>query len=240
MTKRGWLAPTLLTVICLPILLVLGFWQLDRAEQKQRRLDRYLARGQLDVLRLPASIVDAEEFVYYRVSASGIYDSDRQFLVDNIILRGRPGYHVITPLRIAGSDTRVLVNRGWVAWGNDRNVLPQVPPSGQLLRVQGRAVVPADDFFALQDESNTNAWDLRWQNLDMNRFSSLAGYPVQPIVILLDPDSTGDVLSREWDAPQNIWIQRHRAYAFQWFALALTLVVLYVFYRRRGRSIERS
>ena len=56
----------------------------------------------------------------------------------------------------------------------------------------------------------------------------------------LDPDAEGDVLSREWDVPQDIWIQRHRAYAFQWFALALTLVVLYLFYRRRGRSIERS
>ena len=240
MTKRGWLAPTLAVAACLPILLALGFWQLDRAEQKQQRLDRYLARGQLDVLRLPASIVDAEEFVYYRVSASGVYDSDRQILVDNITLRGRPGYHVITPLRMVGSDTRVLVNRGWVAWGNDRDVLPQVPPPTQLLHVQGRAVVPADDFFALRDESNADARDLRWQNLDMNRFASFAEYPVQPIVILLDPDAEGDVLSREWDVPQDIWIQRHRAYAFQWFALALTLVVLYLFYRRRGRSIERS
>ncbi|MDH3466757.1 MAG: SURF1 family protein [Gammaproteobacteria bacterium] len=236
MNIRRSLVPTVMMAVCLPVLLMLGFWQLNRADYKQRQLDSYLARGQLGILPIPAAIVDAEEVVHYRVSATGVYEVDRQFLVDNITLRGRPGYHVITPLRIAESNTRVLVNRGWVPWGDDRNVLPQVPPPSRPLRVQGRAIRPADEFFTLRDESDNTEWESRWQNLDMDRFARLVGYPVQPIIILLDPIDEDSKLRQEWDVPRNNWIERHRAYAFQWFALAATLVVLAIFSLRRSRS----
>lgn len=236
MNIRSSLMPTVMMAVCLPILLKLGIWQLDKAEYKQTQLDSYLARGQLGVVPIPAAIVDAEEVVHYRVSATGSYDADRQFFVDNITLRGRPGYHVITPLRIVESNTRVLVNRGWVPWGDDRNVLPQVSPPPQPLRVQGRATVPANEFFTLRDESDDTEWEWRWQNLDMDRFTRLADYPVQPIVILLDPVAEDSKLQQEWDVPRNDWIERHRAYAFQWFALAVTLVVLTIFSLRKGRS----
>jgi surfeit locus 1 family protein len=102
--------------------------------------------------------------------------------------------------------------------------------------VQGRAILPPDEFFSLRNESDDAKWQLRWQNLDMDRFTRLADYPVQPIVILLDPVTEDSKLRQEWDVPRNDWIERHRAYAFQWFALAVTLVALTMFSLHKSRS----
>ena len=233
--------PTIVTIALVPILVSLGYWQLDRAEQKRHRLESYLQRGHAPAQRLSPSIIDAESLINYRVVVTGHYDPERQFLLDNRVLHGQPGYHVLTPLRIVGGNTRVLVNRGWVAWGDDRRILPKVPPPDGLVRVEGRATVPSDHYFTLERRTTVPAhWDARWQNLDLGRFVALVDFPVQPIVVELDPISNAGGLVREWTVPDAEWVQRHRAYAFQWFALALTLVVLYIVIMRKEKRIAPS
>src|SRR5713226_7905937 len=108
---RGW-ALAAAAAACVAFVL-LGNWQARRAELK-----RALGIGLEQALRsppfeLPGAAVDAATLVHKRVSARGRFVAERTVLLDNKLRRGRAGYEVVTPLRLAGSDWQVLVNRGW-------------------------------------------------------------------------------------------------------------------------------
>ena len=106
---RPALIPSLVTLLLLPVFVGLGLWQLDRAEQKRALQAEYDARGRDGPIQIGARVQTAEELRFYRVIVKGRYDPDYQILLDNRVHQGRAGYHVITPLRIAGSDVRVIV-----------------------------------------------------------------------------------------------------------------------------------
>jgi len=64
-----------------------------------------------------------------------------------------------------------------------------------------------------------------WQQLDLARYTNAVGWPMQPIVVLLDPQGPGGYL-REWSR-LDVGVAVHQGYAFQWFALAAAVIVLY-------------
>ena len=192
------LLPTLATVALLPLVLGMGFWQLDRAEQKARLQAEYDARTHGPIVAIGARVQPAEALRFYKVVAKGRYDSAHQILIDNRVRQGRVGYHVITPLTIEGSGTRVLVNRGWVALGPDREHLPAIETPPGVQEIVGVAMVPAERFFTLGEPAPASgAWEPVWQNMDMQRFKASVTYPVQPVVVLLDPNSLAGGLVRE-------------------------------------------
>ncbi|MEK7735090.1 MAG: SURF1 family protein, partial [Pseudomonadota bacterium] len=147
---RRW-APTVAVLLLLPAFIAAGCWQLDRADQKRRLQDEYDTRTRGPVLAIDAALRVAEDLRYHRVQARGVYEPERQVLLENRVHRGRPGYHVITPLRIDGGETRVLVNRGWVAIGEGRDRLPSVDAPAGLQQVSGVATVPAEKYFTLRE-----------------------------------------------------------------------------------------
>src|SRR5690606_12915045 len=104
---RPGLWPTLAVLLLLPLLLGLGFWQLDRAEQKRAWLAQLAAAAQQEAVNLNAVQPDYPAVAQRRVEARGRYDADRQLLLDNQIRAGRQGYLVLTPLRLAGSEWAV-------------------------------------------------------------------------------------------------------------------------------------
>lgn len=238
---RPRLLPSLATAILLALFVGLGFWQLDRAQQKLRVQAEFDARARDGAIQIGAAPVRAEDVQYYNVTVTGRFDPAYQFLLDNKVYQGQAGYHVITPLRIDGGATHILVNRGWVPWGNDRRQLPDVAVPAGVQRVSGVAVVPGRDYFTLRREPVTGNWQAVWQNLDLARFIAAVPFRVQPVVIQLDPVAPGGFV-RSWPRP-DAGATRNQAYAFQWFALAagLLLTVLVVNLRRtHGRGDDRS
>jgi len=230
---RLW--PTLATVLLVPIFVGLGFWQLDRASLKAELQAEYDARLRGPVVAIGASVQPAEELRFYQVVAKGRYDTARQILVDNRVHQGRVGYHVITPFKIEASDTRVLVNRGWIALGRDREHLPAIETPADVQEITGVAVVPAENVFTLGEPAAAGgAWETVWQNMDMRRFKASVTYPVQPVVVLLDPNSTAGGLVRNWTR-LDTGIATHKAYAFQWFVLAFALLLTYIVMNTRKR-----
>ncbi|MFH1603541.1 MAG: SURF1 family protein [Pseudomonadota bacterium] len=203
--------------------LALGNWQSRRAEEKLalgRDLDD---AGRRAVLSLPPSSVDARNYEFARVSARGEYSAKRTILLDNKVLRGVAGYQVLTPLKIAGGDMYVLVNRGWVAAGARRDSLPQIrTPAGTEI-VEGIAVVPSSRILEL--DANTEE-GIVWQNLVLARYAKWSGLKLQPIVLQQTSES-GDGLVRAWKRPDT-GADKHRGYAFQWYALAATILITYV------------
>lgn len=233
---RPGLAPTVLVVVLLPAFLALGFWQLERAAEKERLQASYDARAARPAVRIEPRVQSVETLQFYRVTARGRYEPQYQVLIDNRVHRGRAGYHVITPLRIEDSDVRVLVNRGWIPLGPDRAHRPDIETPREPQEIMGIATVPAEKIFTLGDPAPLGLeWPQVWLHMDMKRYAQLVPFPVQPVVVLLDAQAPGGFV-REW-ARLDAGIAVHYGYAFQWFALAAALTAGYLFIGLRvGRS----
>jgi len=199
---------------------LLGNWQARRAEAKRAlgaELERSLKSPPADL----STVIDAGSLIHKRVLARGRFVAERTVLLDNKLRRGRPGYEVVTPLALAGSEWHVLVNRGWIAAPASRETLPEVrTPSGELT-VVGIALERLPH--ALQPGAAPTG-KLR-QNLDIGAFAAETGLHLQPLVIEQHSD-TGDGLAREWPRP-DFGIERHESYALQWYLFAGLAIVLF-------------
>jgi surfeit locus 1 family protein len=92
----------------------LGVWQLSRLAERRAlnaELKTRAATAPVDVRALSA---DTGEAHFRRVRISGTYDFAHEIIITNRSRNGSPGINILTPLRLAGTDTAVLVNRGWV------------------------------------------------------------------------------------------------------------------------------
>ena len=212
------------------ITIALGNWQLGRAHEKRElkaRVETQAAQPPINVAGAELSPADVE---LRRVEARGVFEPRHAVFVDNRIHRGAAGYHVVMPLRIAGSERRVLVNRGWIARTADRARLPEVVTPQGVTTVRGIAIVPGRRVFELSDEVIEGPI---WQNITIERYRKARPLAIQPFVIQQE-SALDDGLVREWEAP-DFGIDKHYGYAFQWFALAATILAFYAITRYRSR-----
>ena len=228
------LFPALGTMLGLALFIYLGLWQAGKGDRLQAELDRRATRNQLGAVPVGATLVDAAQLQDAPIRVSGVYEPQWQVFLDNRQENDVPGVQVITPLKIDGSDTRILVNRGWIGWPHGRGVLPLVAtPVGQV-QVSGLAFVPSTKkFFLMPDHPEASA--KLWQRLDLARFAALLGQPLQPVVLLQDGADAVDGLVRHWPPPENR-VGMHRGYAFQWFGMAVALLVFFLVVSVRNRN----
>ena len=221
-------AATFATLLLLPLLLALGFWQLDRARQKTEWQAAFTARSGLPPVPLTEVNVADAAHRYRRVVASGRYDGAHQVLLDNQVRAGQPGYHVLTPLRLDGGAA-ILVNRGWIALGASRQTLPVLATPTESVTVSGWLAPPANPGLRLGDAGGSDArWPRVTPYVEYERLAAILGYPLQPALILLEP-AAPDGYERDWQPRfSGFGPERHHGYAAQWFALAAALVILYL------------
>jgi surfeit locus 1 family protein len=215
--------PGVAALAAIALTLSLGNWQSRRAEEKSalgRDLDDAARRA---VLALPSRPVEAHDYEFRSISARGEYSARHTILLDNKVLRGTAGYQVLTPLKLAGGDMYVLVNRGWVAAGARRDSLPPLPTPAGIGTVEGIAIVPGSHIFELDGKTEEG---IVWQNLVLARYAKWSGLRLQPIVLQQTSDAA-DGLVRAWGRPDT-GADMHRGYAFQWYALATAILIAYV------------
>jgi len=240
------LLPTLLVCLLLPILLGLGFWQIDRANQKRILITQYQRHGQsppMTFTALKQAIKDKAltKLRYYRIQLEGHYDNTHRIFLDNRMFKHRVGYHVLTPFIVEyrkdkASKTRkkaekktalVLVNRGWVPAGYSRKLLPDVLDIKGKQIILGQLYVTPGKAFLLNSD-----FEFRPSNtviIEALQFKALAQWlkqPLYPFALLLDPKAPGGFV-RDWHPVLRMTPQRHMGYAFQWFALAGTLLLIF-------------
>jgi surfeit locus 1 family protein len=176
---------------------MLGTWQTRRAEEKR------VLGAQLQ-----------------SVSVTGTFVAKYSVMLDNKLRHGKPGYEVVTPLRLAGSDLHVLVNRGWVQAPPTRAVLPEVrTPSGEV-RIEG---IASERFPRLLSVEKNVRGKVR-QTLELQAFSAETGLRLQPRIIE-QHSAADDGLLREWPRPDT-GIEKHESYALQWYSLAALAVIM--------------
>ena len=225
--------PTLVAVAGIVLTLALGHWQLGRGHDRMELAARIRSADRDAMIALPAAEIKADDVAWRRVEVRGRFEPKHTVFVDNRVLRGVAGYHVVMPLRISDSERYVLVNRGWVAGTSTRNSLPQIAiPEGEV-RIVGLATVPNTRYFELTNQVVEGSV---WQNLTLERFRESAAIAIQPVVIRQEND-LGDGLKREWESP-DLGIEKHYGYAFQWFALAAAILIFYwvTHVRKRARQ----
>ena len=226
--KCSWLALGLY-LLGLVLLCSLGFWQLSRAEQKRQYLQQQQAAIDTAVLDLNqhGSVVDSEAYRYHQVNVSGHYDNNRQFLLDNQMQDGKPGYCVLTPFYIDQQSQAVLVNRGWLPWGVSRDLLPDINVGGQARSISGRINhFPAVGIKLAGAEQPTAGWPAVVQVVDSQVLAVRLAYDVADFQIELAATASDGYL-RQWKKNSVLPPEQHVAYAVQWFGLALTLSVLF-------------
>jgi surfeit locus 1 family protein len=223
---------TLATAIMLGICIKLGFWQYNKADARRNLQTQLTARLSEPVVVLPAKIVALETWRYKRVKFSGQFDTRYQLLLDNQVQNTVAGFHVLTPMQVEGSNTYVLVNRGWVP-RTAANVgeMPKLPaietPQGKQ-QIEGDIGLPASKFFTMDTPPAADGkWQPVWQNLDMARYAKSVPFAVQPFVVRLDAKNNAGGFVRNW-APPGERVTMHLGYAYQWFGFALTLFVIYI------------
>ena len=237
---RPRLAPSLAAAVLLPLFLYLGYWQIQRADEKRVLQAEYDARANGPAVQVEPRLQRPEELQFYRVVAKGYYETGHQVLIDNRIHQGLAGYDVITPLRLQHSDIRLLVNRGWIPLGEERSHLPAFETPKGLQEITGVATVPSEKYFMLaRPPSLDHGWKIVWEHMDMERYAAAVPFPVQPVVVLLDPKSPAGGFTRDW-ARLDAGIAIHKGYAFQWFMLAATLIAIYLFMGLRGSGADRQ
>ena len=107
------LIPTIVTLLILPVLLRLGFWQLERAEEKRELIVLFKQQNELGPLLIKDTIKLDEKLNYRTAQVEGNYNPAKQIFVDNKIYQGKTGVHVITPFKLKDSEYSILINRGW-------------------------------------------------------------------------------------------------------------------------------
>jgi len=212
--------------VLVAIFVSLGLWQWRKYEAKTHLQGELDERSQAALVAMPTAPADAESLRYRHVSLRGEFEPERQILIDNRVHREQAGYHVVTPLRLAGSDMRVLVNRGWIPAGADHGVVPTVATPTGVVELTGIVVVPGHRFFTLAPAPS--GWQPVWQNLDLDAYAAAVPWPVQTVVVQLDADARHG-FAREWPRPDER-AEMHRSYAMQWFGFALASISIWLWF----------
>lgn len=219
-----------LAFLLMAVFTSLGFWQLARAQHKKMLLNSFTERTRLDPLKTEALNED-NDWRFYRVKLTGQFDNQHNLLLDNKIFHGRVGYEVYTPFYAQDLAAPILVDRGFVPLGISRDVLPginaiigKVTISGMLNQAPGYLA------FGQINESSNIAWPMRVEFINLNQVGKLLNYPLFQYVLNLDAKDPA-AYAMEWQIV-TMGPERHMGYALQWFALAFTLLILFVVLNR--------
>lgn len=223
-TPPPWAVGVTALLICL--LLLLGLWQLQRASEKKGILAAHTEAAKKSPRQLGELLAEAnprQDLYGTRVLVSGTYFQERQFLLDGQVRGGRVGYEVLTPLRLATGRPLILVNRRWVPASADRSDLPKLEvPSGMVQLTGFWRRLPLPGLRLGEESCNEGQWPRVVFYPRAETLACLLGEPVADGMLVLESDPAGQ---REL---VNMPPERHYGYAVTWFALAITLLAIFV------------
>jgi len=220
--RSRFFIPASLIIATLVLLISLGFWQLDRADEKRAIEDQIASANSGDV-ELVTSVEFLKDKEYYHVRLQGSYVGDKQFIYDNQIVDQISGYYVLTPLILKGTSKAVLINRGFIPWDGRRDKLANVGIGEKTTEVKVQISIPVKRM-ELKVSETTGGFPVLIQALDLDEMSTIASLDFASVVGLLNPESENGFV-RKWE-PYTGSIERHIGYAIQWFLMAFVLAFI--------------
>ena len=217
------------SLLLLPLLIGLGFWQLERAEEKRKIVDEFSLNQQLPPARVEDLMLE-ENHQYRAAWLSGKLDGTRRVFIDNRVKYGRPGYEVfevmiVPELSLQGKNRSLLVNRGWVPASLDRNKLPNIDSVEGKVQLRGSLYRNLRGGYRLDDgikKIRERPTRVGW--ISVERAEELYDEEFYFYQLRLDSDSIG-ALDTGW-VTVAVQPEKHIGYAVQWFAMALVLMIM--------------
>ena len=232
-----WILTTLLVIAGVGVLIRLGVWQLDRLEWRRAFNARVTSQMTAPTLDLNASqpVNGLFDMEYRRVAVTGSYDFSQEVLLRNQVWDNRLGFHVLTPLRVAGTDWYVLVDRGWIPFEDAAARVKYYEPGTVTVQGMIRRSLEKPDFGGVPDptlapgESRLDAWNV----VNVPRITAQSGLKMLPVYIDQAPDAAW--VSLPYRSLPEIEISEgpHQGYALQWFTFATILGLGYPLFVRR-------
>jgi surfeit locus 1 family protein len=208
----------------------LGVWQLSRLSERRAFNAELISRAATAPVGWREVPSDTAAAHFRRVRVSGTYDFDHQIILTNRSRSGSPGVNILTPLKIAGTDTAILVNRGWIyspdAMTADLSKWKEPDQLDGDAYVENYSSRPGDP----RSSSHPSAY--RWT--DRDALSQAFPYPIGPFYVVL----IGDSGNTPANVPPRIEVPpldegSHKSYAIQWFSFAAISIFGMILYVRR-------
>ena len=217
-----FLVPSILILATMAFLVSLGFWQLDRADQK-RTIEASIQKANTGVVEL---IINQNELLnkeYYEVRLQGSYIGDKQFIYDNQIVDQASGYYVLTPFVLTGQSNAIMINRGFIPWNGRRDQLEDIAVDSAFREVKIQVSKPIKRI-ELKTSDISNQFPVLIQAIDFDVIEEISSTSFVDVIGLLDP-SSDDGFVRKWE-PYTGSIEKHIGYAIQWFLMALVIGII--------------
>ena len=236
-TFKPRLVPTIVTLLILPVLLRLGFWQLERAEEKRDLIELFKQQNDTGPMLLKDTIKYDEALNYRVAQVEGHYNPARQVFIDNKIYQGNAGVYVLTPFKLKNSEYSILVNRGWVPMIPDRSSLPEIKTTMKYLTLSGKIKVLKEAPFMIGEKFQSNeGWPALMQWTNISEIEDKSGLKLLPFIFLLDEKEPSGYV-RQWK-PVVMLPEKSTSYAVQWFSLALALIIIYIVVNLKNSKSE--
>jgi surfeit locus 1 family protein len=199
--------------------------------------ERIASRMAQPPIELPSGPIDPEELEYRHVQVRGTFDNPNAVLLRNRAYQDITGFHLVTPLRISGTDQVVLVDRGWVPFADGSadirrlyDLTGEVVIDGVVRKSESGFGGPPDPPFTVE-RPRLDAWF----RVDIERIAQQSGYALLPIFIEAQPGPEPPGTPPIPSATTDLGLGSHMGYAFQWYTFAIILVVGYIVVTLRGR-----
>lgn len=221
---------TLAFLVTFSVLIRLGFWQLDRADQKKEINQDYKLRQSKDVVNLNIhnGIDNPDSVLWRKVSLKGSFYKEKNLIIDNQIYRSKAGFNILTPFKIEGTGKTILVNRGWHINLINREQVPLINDVTEVKDIFGYAIkitVPGIDLGGGNIEI-INSSLARFQKINLDEINDFYQADFLPYMIYLNPLLDNEYISNfKLPVPDS---EKNYGYAFQWFAFAFTLLIIFI------------
>jgi surfeit locus 1 family protein len=228
MSFRFRLIPFIATLVVAGIGVALGQWQDRRAAEKIALQAHHDARQREAPAVIGAALMDPKALQDRRVTVSGEFERDWPLYLENRPYNGRVGFYVLMPLRISGSNTHVLIGRGWAPRDTEqRNRVPKYNTPRGLVTIEGNITTSLGHVMQLGTPPPVQR-DAILQNLEVGQVAEASKLTLQPFFIeQLGGSDAGDDLVRDWPKP-SLGVEKHQGYAFQWYALSVTALLFFI------------
>jgi len=214
----------------------LGFWQLSRLRERQVR-NAAVAAAQYG-RPVPIAAMPRDSSARYRPAVvTGRLDYEHELVLSGRTHQGSPGADLLTPIRIAGADTAVLVNRGWVYSPNAATVERSRWREGDSVTITAYVNLYAGDTAFTRSVLDPRII----RRVSQREIAARLPYPVAPWYLV----QTSDSADGPHPARRSIPVLDdgpHRGYAVQWFSFAVIAMAgaLFVLLRDRESVAQRK
>jgi surfeit locus 1 family protein len=241
--KRDWSFIVLILVVA-SACIRLGFWQLDRLDQRRAEINRIEARMNNPPVKVSTTVI-APSFAYLPAYSTGEFDPQQQILLENQSLDGQPGFHLVTPLHFKAAEGGILVDRGWIPFEDGiEGDLEQFEVRGDV-EITGILIPSVDQpnwSFLADPVPEPGEPPLKtWRFLTIDLIQRQVDYPLAGLILVVTEFPEGGSILPQPDPRIELDEGPHLGYAIQWFAFAsIAIIGGGIWIRRQARRSREA